>query len=350
MVIDGRTWAHWDDLELHMGFDTNHSVGFAAPFDVERKSFRQTLQPCSLKPLRLTIGTEPLFTGILQDVQPDSDPDSNVVKCGAYSKPAGLEYTNLPADQVPFEANGLSLAQIATRLAGLIGVTVVIQADVGGAFKRVKTRQKKTDSRLDHDQKLDDFLVELAKQRGVVRTSDRQGQLVLWRPVSTGRPVARLIEGTPGVGAIHPTINAQEYYSEITGFTTTKRGDPGAKFTERNARLSGGTLRALSFKLDDVEKGDGPNAVKAKLGRMFANAVSYVIELPSWRMPSGELWEPNTTATVLAPRAMIYRETEFFIRDVYLKQNNEQQTASLGLVLPGAFSGEAPPFMPWEEP
>jgi prophage tail gpP-like protein len=231
-----------------------------------------------------------------------------------------------------------------------VGVSVSVQTDIGGAFKRVKTRQKKTDARLDHDQKLDDFLVELAKQRGVVRTSNARGQLVLWKPVQTGKPVARLIEGQAGLGAVHPTINPQEYYSEITGFTTTKRGNPGAKYTERNQRLSGATLRALSFKLEDVEKGDAPAAVRAKLGRMFANAVSYVIELPSWRSPSGELWQPNTTITLQAPRAMVYQETEFFVRDVYLKQNADEQTASIGVVLPGAFSGEAPPFMPWESP
>lgn len=350
MFIDNREWAHWNDLELHMGFDTHPSVGFASPFDVERKEFRQTLQPCAYKPLVLSIGGEELFTGILADVLPDSDADVNVVKCSGYSKPAALQYTNLPADQVPFEANGLSLAQIATRLAGFVGVGVSIQTDVGAAFKRVKTRQKKTDATLTHDQKLDDFFVELTKQRGVVRTSNAKGQLVVWRPIAVGKPVARLVEGIAGVGPVKPTINPQEYYSEITGFTTTKRGDPGARYTERNQRLSGGSLRALSFKLEDVEKGDGPAAVKAKLGRMFANAVSYVIDLPSWRTPGGELWQPNTTLTLLAPRAMIYRETEFFIRDVYLKENDEEQTASLGVVLPGAFSGEAPAFMPWEEP
>lgn len=349
MVIDGKAWVHWDDLEIHHSIDSHPTAGFAAPFDPDRTAFVETLVPFSYKPFALTIGDEPLFTGQLVEVTPQGDPDSSVVQCAAYSKAAQLEENNLPAEHIPFEASGLSLSQIAQRLAGIWGVNVSLLADEGAAFKRVKTRQKKIDTRIEGDQKVDDFLVELAKQRGLVRTSDRRGDLVLWKSVRSGRPVARFVEGTPSMSSIETTFNPRDYYSEITGYTSTKRGATGAKFTERNQRLAGGILRAHSFKLDDIEKADGPAAVKAKMARMFANAVSYVINVPSWRDPSGALWEPNTTVTVLAPHAMIYSECEFLVRDVFLKENASERTASLGVVLPGAFSGEAPARLPWEK-
>jgi hypothetical protein len=46
---------------------------------------------------------------------------------------------------------------------------------------------------------------------------------------------------------------------------------------------------------------------------------------------------------------MIYRETEMLIRDVSLRQDPGGETAALHLVLPGAFSGAMPEFLPWDE-
>lgn len=350
--IKGRSWRHWDDLEVHLGLDAHPSVGFSAPFEPDRREFRESFRPCSFTPLSLSLDNEPLFTGVLVNVRPQSRADGRVVQCDGYAKPATLEDVNLPGDQMPFEAAGLTLQQIAERLAGIYGISVVMQADGGAAFKRVNSKRwhSKVDTRVDQDTRIDAFLVELAKQRGLVRTSDRNGNLLFWTSVKPGQPVARLREGEPPLIEVTSTFSPQDYYSEITGFTLAKRGVTGAKFTQRNDRLAGTVLRTLTFKLDDVEKGDGPAAVRAKVGRMFGNAVTYVLQLPTWRTPSGKLFEPNTTISVYAPRAMIYRETELLIRDVYLKQSQNEQTCSLGCVLPGSFSGEIPEFMPWDEP
>jgi prophage tail gpP-like protein len=149
--------------------------------------------------------------------------------------------------------------------------------------------------------------------------------------------------------SVVPTFSPQDYYSELTGFTSAKRGSAGSAFTVRNERLAGRALRSLSFRLDDIEKGDAPSAVRAKLGRMLGNAVSYTVNLASWRDPSGALWQPNTTITVKAPGAMIYSDTELLIRDVFLRRNQGEFTASLGCVLPGSFGGPLPTRMPWEE-
>jgi prophage tail gpP-like protein len=348
LLIDGKAWRHWDDLEIHRGFDTNPSIGFSAPFDVERADMRDTFEPFTFKPLGLTVGGEQLFTGTLVDVTPRTEADAVSVACSGYSLPGVLEDSNLPADKVPFEASGLTLHQVAERLAGYFGIEVLTLANDGAAFKKVKTRQKKTDTRFEHEQKIDEFLVELAKQRGLIRSSDELGRLVFWDAVPSGNPVARLTSGMAGVVSIVPTFNPQDYYSEITGFTTVKRGALGAKFTQRNTRLAGGVLRSMSFKLEDVEKGDAPHAVAAKLGRMFASACSIVVNLASWRGPNGEIWKPNTTVVLNAPGSMIYSDYEFLVRDVYLKESAGEKTASIGLVIPESFRAGVPARLPWE--
>lgn len=340
---------YWDEMELHLGLDSHATVGFTAPFEVDRKAFRDAFRPFSFAPVEVMVGGDLLFTGTLVEVTPRVESDARTVAVSCYAKPAVLEDCTLPAHMVPFESAGLSLRQIADRLCTPFGVSVVFTAPEGAPFKKVNTRRKRGDTEAEPDQRVGDFLADMAKQRGLVITSTPAGELLFQKSVAPGHPVARLQEGLPPLVSVAPTFSPQSYYSEITGFTSAKRGRGGSKWTERNDRLSGGVLRSISFKLDDTEKADAPAAVKAKMGRMFGNFCSYVVNLPTWRDAAGRLWQPNTTLTLKAASAMIYREYELLVRDVYLKQSAGERTASLGLVLPGAFSGEIPDSLPWEE-
>lgn len=349
MTIDGRDWREFDEVELHLSIDNHATLGFTAPFEPERKAFRETFVPFSFKPITISVGDQKLFTGTLVDVNPTTDANKRVVACSAYSKAAVLEECNPPIDFAPFEANGLTLRQIAERMAGPFGVSVVMNSADGAPFKRVKTRQRRVDTTADQEQTVGDFLTELAKQRGLVKSSTEDGELLFQRSVAPGNPVAKLEEGVAPLASVVPTFNPSEYFSEVTGFSSAKRGRVGSKYTERNARLSGGVLRSMSFKLDDIEKADAPIAVRSKIARMFANALTVVASVPTWRDPRGELFRPNTTIMLKAPGAMVYNSTEFLIRDVYLKVSASETSASLGLVLPGAFSGVQPASLPWSD-
>jgi prophage tail gpP-like protein len=349
LVIDGRTWIYWDELEVHLSIDSFSTAGFSAPFEPERQEFRDTFRPFSFKPVSITVGGAALFTGTMVDVTPRLEAGRRSTDVSAYSKPGVLADCTVPVSLVPFEANGLTLRQIAQRMVAPFGISVAVTSSEGSKFKRVNTKKKKLDHRGDLNEKVLDFLAELARQHGAVLSNTAAGSLLIQQSVRAGNPVARLEEGKAPLVSVVPTFNPQSYYSEITGFTSAKRGSVGTKYTQRNERLAGGVLRSMSFQLDDIEKGDAPNAVKAKVGRMFANMVTYVANVPTWRDPSGKLWSPNTTITISAPSAMIYQPTELLIRDVYLKRSAGEQTASLGMVLPGAFSGEQPERMPWED-
>src|SRR5699024_7629400 len=137
----------------------------------------------------------------------------------------------------------------------------------------------------------------------------------------------------------------QTYYSEITGLAKTRVGRGGSSYTVTNPRLQG-VVRPHTFQVNDTDSPDLPAAVAAKMGRMFGNMVSYSAEVPTWRDPSGALWAPNSTVTLQAPGAMVYRETELVIREVTLKQDADSHSASLSLMMPGAFSGEIPEVLP----
>ena len=163
-----------------------------------------------------------------------------------------------------------------------------------------------------------------------------------------GQPVARLQQGAAPVLSVTPFFSPQEYYSHITGIGPVIVGLAGSQFTVKNPLLLGVT-RPLTFEAPDTLDADVKSAVEAKIGRMFGNVVSYSVRVATWRDPNGKLWEPNTSIELLAPGAMIYKAYEFIIRSIEFGRDRETETATLNLVIPGAFSGKIPEALPWDE-
>lgn len=388
LEIDGKSWAYCENLEIHLGLDSHASAGFSVPFEPgdqpgpvgdRERMFRRTFQPFSFKPLTVSIGRQRVFTGTMIDITPRLAPDRREVTVAAYSLPAVLDECSVSIDSIPLQSTGLSLMQIAERLVKPYGILAVVSPEAAKAANGRSVREQelvyvgndpaikaaiakeRPDAKKqanaafakvspEVDQQVGDFLAEMARQRGLVVSSTPTGELLFLQSVKPGNPVASLREGEQPLIEVVPTFDPQSYFNEITGFTSAKRGRAGSRYTERVNRLSGGQLRAHNFKLDDVEVADAPAAVRAKVGRMYGNMATYVVNLPTWRDPKDNLWQPNTTIVIDAPSAMIYGPYEFLIRDVYLKASAGEKTASLGLVLPGAFSGERPAYLPWDPP
>lgn len=339
ILIDGREFAHFTSVKILRQLDSFSSVEFEAPFEADRKEFRETFRPFSFKPLELFVDDVRVFTGRLVGVDPEGTPERRTVAVTGYAKPATMGDCTAPPSSLPTEFRKLSLADIAKALAAPFDVGVIFRADAGAKFAKVK---------LTVDRRIGDFIAELARQRNLVVTNTADGDLLCWQSVRGGSPVVRLREYEQPVIGVKAAFNPQDYFSEITGYAAKKRKRRGSKYTAPNPFLSQ-VLRPTAFKLEDTEPADTPTATKAKLGRMFAAMCSYEVRVATWRDPAGALWTENTIATLHAPDQMCYRETEFLIRSVELEQDVEKETASLNLVLPGAFAGELPERLPWDE-
>jgi prophage tail gpP-like protein len=345
LLIDGQLYSKWTEIEIKRAIDSFSTVTFSAPFEPDRSDFRDTFRPFTFKPIEVrisSIGVEgqdfTLFRGTMMGVHPRVDPGSSVVEVTAYALPGVLEDCTMPGASVPFEFQKLGLREIARACCLPFGIVVSFADDEGSPFDKAK---------LEEDQKVLAFLTDLAKQRGIVITNTTEGELLFWRSVAPGNPVAQLVEGVPPLTAVTSSYEPQEYFSEITGFASAKRGRAGSKYTVPNPHVAG-VFRPTSFKLEDTDIGDVPAAVRAKLGRMFAGMCAYSIDgLPTWRTPADDLFGPNTTLLLTAPSAMVYAESEFLIRAVTYRQTAESESCSLELCLPGAFDGNIPEVLPW---
>lgn len=335
----GESFGRWSEVELVRGLDCYTAVSVSGPFDHERLEVRRAFQPFAFPPVTVTVGDELVLTGLVKDVVPNVDAAQSAVSVTAYSRAHELVEICAPPPLLPLEFNGLDLRQIAAKLVtSTIGIESVFEGPPGAVFGRV---------RAEPDAPIHQFLIDLAVQRGFVLTDTPAGGLLFRSETKPGSPVARLA-GQP-LTHVTASFEPSNWFSSVTGRSSRKAGKTTARYSEPNPLYRGSTPRHFTMRIGDTEGADVPRTAKAAIGRMVASAVSYTVDdLPTWRDPSGKLWAPNKTVTLLAPEAMVYRETELIIRTVTLRQTAEHETASLTLTLPGTFGGALPGGMPWD--
>lgn len=339
--INGQRFRFWTTLSVTLSADSVATLAMGAPFDPDDPAFRAVFRPFSFATVEVTVGGAPLFTGTMVDVTPATSEAGRVVAVTCYSLPGVLGDCTAPASMYPVEWDGADLRTVSEALAAPFGLRVVLgsNASQGSVFERVALKP---------GEMVLPFLVKLAQQRGLITSSTPEGGLLYDVATAPGQPVAILREGGSPVLNIAPTFDPQTYYSDVTGIEPAIVGLKGGKSTSRNSHLQG-TLRPFTFEVSDTLDADVGAAVAAKIGRMFAGAVSYSVDVATWRTPSGALWSSNTTVKLEAPGAMVYSEYEFFIRSVTLTRSSDGgEVAKLTLTPPGAFRSEIPESLPWE--
>lgn len=338
LLIEGFRFRFWTDIRLTRSIDKFSTATFRAPFDTDSAEFREVFRPFSFKPVKITVGDAVLFNGTIVSIVPEVDATSKSVTVAAYSKPGVLSDCSAAAvDRDSLEFFEFNIKEIATKLAQPFGIDVVFDGAPGDVFDLVAVPPER---------KLLNFLTNLAQKRNFVITSTDDGKLLFHRSKPAGVPVARLTQGEAPLISVTPSFKSQEYYSHVTGVDPLILGLEGSSATVKNNFLSG-VVRPITFKVEDAINANIQGATEAKIARMFANAASYVLKVATWRDAFGDLWRPNTTVEVFAPNAMVYNAYSFIIRSVTFDIERDRETATLELVMPGAFEGKQPESLPW---
>jgi hypothetical protein len=96
-------------------------------------------------------------------------------------------------------------------------------------------------------------------------------------------------------------------------------------------------------------QGDAETAARATLARMLAGAVAYEVPPPTIRDESGALFRDNTTVTLEDPEAMVYSPYEMLVTKATYLMTPDSESCNLSLSIPGAYTGDVPTRMPWDE-
>lgn len=359
--IDGEYWDYWSRVTLTERADSIAQVELTCNFDATREKFRRLFRPFSYHEMILYVGGEVRFVGTMMGVMPNVTATSSEVSVNAYALCGVLGDVTATPGQFPTEFRNLKFDKLAKALCDPIGINVQIGAsspeildldtgetildldvEPGTPFEKVQLKP---------GQKILDLLIELAKQRSLVVTSTFEGDLLIYTPnADVGDIVATLSEDRPVV-SVAPNFSVQDYFSSLTGISKTKGGKKGSKFTVNNPKLIDNfdVQRPYVYELNDTDPADVPAAVQARMGRMFADSISYDIDLAAEYDQSGFYWEPNRYITLEAPKAMVYTKTPLYIMESKLIFTPDSKSAKLNCVLPGSLSGDLPDKLPWEE-
>ncbi len=338
ILIGGAAFTQWTDVVVSLAIDKPPTVTLSSPWEPDVPELKRVFKPFSFQPIAVSVGPDPLFTGVMLTPSPAGTADGRVISASAYGKTGTAYDCTAPASAYPLEFDNLTIDAIASQLLSPFGILPVFTSPAGAPFERVSMQT---------GERVMDFLAGLAKQRNLVIGESATGDALFRQSAAAGAPVAVMDADAPPASAVAPSFNAQAVYSDITAIAPAVPGIDGAQSTAKNSRLSG-VVRPFTFTASDTQATDLEQAAAAKLGRMYANAVSWVVPVPSWRAPGGELWQPNTTIKLTAPAAMIYSRTEFLIKEVRFVADENSKEAYLTIVLPGAFSGQIPEALPWE--
>ena len=338
VLINGKRLRVWESVRIIRGMDLIDTVELTAPMESKLPQFKETFKPFSYFPVSVYVAGETLFRGTQTNVVPVITPDEKVVSLSAYSICGTMNDCSPSANVYPIEFNGQGLREIATTLARPFGIGVQFDADPGPAFDRVAMSPNASPL---------SFLIELAKQNGLLITNTKRGDLRFYKPNTGTQPVAILEQGQPPLPTVRPFFSPQAYYSHITGIKPVEVGSEGSQVTLKNPHLTG-VLRPHTFVVTDTSDGAVTAAVEAKRGRMYGSMVMYSIDVPTWRDVDGDLWEPGTVIRLEARDAMINSSYKFMIKTVELSRDQDSEQATLNLVIPESFTGETPESMPWD--
>lgn len=346
ILINGKRFRYWTSVTVTRAIDAVSTVSISSPYDSDSVEIKEALRPFSFQTLEVTIGGELIFTGTLVEVTPVMKSGVTTLQGTAYGLPGALMDCTAPASAYD-GGSGVSfynsdLKEIATKVAGLLGIKVRFDSDPGAKFsERIALKPTK---------KIWGFLVDLAQQKELILRDDVDGTLVFWQPERVaGEPRAVLAQGSPPLVSVSPEFSPQQYYSHVTGRLKPIFGMPSLTkaATVKNPSLSG-VLRPFTFEATDTSHLTVQQAAEAKAGRMFASAAHFPTVVATWRDAKGDLWQPGTEVSLHAPDSMIYNPYRFIVRNVELTRTRDTTTALLGLTIPEGFTAGVPEVLPWD--
>ena len=371
VLIDGKTYRVWETAEITRSFDViADTFALTGPWDPTNPDDRETFKPFSYKPFSLYIGGERVMQGTVLNNNPESAANQNSIAISGYTTAGILADVMLPPTLYPFETDGLNLLQIAQKMSSPYGVTVISQDDTGAPFGGIITDVNllvdptknrlalgKAEITYTEGEKVDigpvekiyTFLIKLARQRGLVISSDTLGRLLLQTP--TNEPAQDTIRaGQDTFIKSSAEYKGQQRYSTITALGTEVIDGVGQSGDVIDPAIQKtGITRPLVIKAQETNKGNLKDAATAQYGRQLASSIVNVITVRGWRRPSdNKLWKDNTRVIYINPGDMIYTETEFLIRQAKYVRGPETEVTELTLVFPEAYNGQIRSTFPWD--
>lgn len=291
----------------------------------------ELIKPFQYPDVQVFIGNELLLSGLLYGVAPEVSADGITATLEIWSYTADMIDSDVTE---PLEANNITLQDWANQKLQPLGIKAIFEFDPGGPFDRI-TADKGT--------KIFDSLSELAAQRGLLLTSDVQGN-ALFTKAKTGAPVGTLESGQAGPLGWGAKFDGRVLFNSITAYGESP-GSPvkSAQSIDENVPRS----RFMSFKADDTTDGDIQKAADWKRAKLNAQALTIPFPVSYWYAPNGTIYRENTSITIKSTEIFVPNGFDFLITRVEYLAEISGLTSILQLLPPSVYNGDNLVF-PWE--
>lgn len=290
LLVDGQEWDGWTEISI-----TRSLEAISAEFDLAVTTQWSDAAPRSIKegmPCLITIGKETVLIGYIDDRVPSYDAESVSIRVMGRDKAGDLVDSSVVHKSGHWK--NIKLDAIATEVCAPYGITVIAETDTGEAFDSVVLEQGETAFEL---------LDRLAKQRGVLLTSDAAGQVVITR-ASTQKATVSLVLGW-NILAARGRFSWRERASEYIIKGSVAAG--GSKWDSQPVSMVGGRSVTITdaeitryrpkilVNEDSLTVGGASTRGEWHKARMLGEANGTEITVAGWREHGdiGDLWTVN---------------------------------------------------------
>ncbi|EPV9276039.1 phage baseplate assembly protein, partial [Salmonella enterica subsp. enterica serovar Newport] len=180
LTVDGKLWEGWTEMSVSRSLKA-----IAGEFDLSVTTRWSAAAPRVIRegqPCTVRLGTDTVLTGYIDDFIPSYDAENVETRVMGRDKTGDLVDCSVVHSSGKWK--GVRLEQVAADVCRPFGITVITETPTGEAFASVVLEQGETGFEL---------LDRLAKQRGVLLTSDGAGNLIITRASSVRAGVSLVL-------------------------------------------------------------------------------------------------------------------------------------------------------------
>lgn len=338
--FENRVIEYFNKFTLNLAFNQiGSSFSFVSYFDPNNAQHKELYAPSHFHECTVEHNDELLLTGTILSQGFKQGIVKQMVGLSGYSRPGVLEDCEIPTSAYPLQFDGLSLTEIANRLAKPFKVDVIVDDSVSERMNKSFKVSTASES-----QNVKSYLAELAKQKDIIMTHNEKGQLLFTQPNTKGTPILDFdtTKGTIPGTSFNLDFNGQGMHSHVTlQKQASSDGGNAGEQTGRNPYVVG----KFSFRPSVKSQSSGDdNDTGLAVKRAIANELKGLklqITTDRWIVDE-KIIKPNNTITIIAPEIYIYNKETFFIESINLVGDEKQTTATLNCVLPAVYDGSKP--------
>ena len=329
----------FNEVQVVLRFDSVASTfAFNYYFNPKNPDHKEMACVSHFHDVTVKFGDETLITGVLLQQRFSQSSTKQLASFGGYSRTGVLEDCTIPPSAYPLQSNGLSLAQIAQKVISTFNpkINLVVDSAVSGRANEVLAVSTSMEQ-----QRIKQYLTELATQKNIILTHDELGNLVLTEAKKNQKPILSFDLSKPNPAGVEFDFdfNGQGMHSHITLMKQASiDGGNAGQNTIRNPYVVGSVTRPIVQNQSSGTDNDTGLAARQALSNELRN-VKLNIKLDRWTV-DGKIIRPGSTIEVIGNELFFFKKTTWFIEQVTFTGNERETTASINCVLPEVYTNE----------